>query len=280
MDSPRSGLQTQSRLNLLKVSVSLVALVGAAQGAEAQTVITTNPAVLNNTVTIDAGAGNEAPGVVVIGEAGGTVLDIFNSGTIQGRGNAPAGASAAGDGIRLERERLDGSLMSPSTALFTGSITNTGTIASEGANGTVGGFRAVNGVSFQGTLTNSGTISGVQNGVYFGNPTPAGGGDHTGGVVENLAGGVISSDSRAFNIDGLGLTVNNAGSILGTANQRNGTVYADGTGDNYTFNNLAGGIIDAGAGNEGSGFGVEIGGAADGANTFTLVNAGTIQGRG
>jgi len=52
--------------------------------------------------------------------------------------------------------------------LFTGKITNSGTVSSEGANGTVGGFRAVNGVSFQGELDNSGTISGTQNGVYFG----------------------------------------------------------------------------------------------------------------
>ncbi len=133
----------------------------------------------------------------------------------------------------------------------------------------------MNGVSFQGTFDNSGTISGVQNGVYFGNPVEAGGGDHTGGVFNNT--GLVSSDSRALNIDGIGLTVDNSGTFLGTGNQRNGTVYADSTAQDYTFNNLEGGLIDAGEGNEGSGFGAEIG--AEG-NTFTLFNEGTITGRG
>ena len=81
----------------------------------------------------------------------------------------------------------------------------------------------MNGVNFQGSLTNAGTISGVQNGVYFGT------GDHTGGLFVNEEGGVVSSGSRALNIDGEGLSVENAGSILGTGEQRNGTVYADGT---------------------------------------------------
>jgi len=168
---------------------------------------------------IDAGAGNEGAGFSVELSEAGNDFDIDNDGTIQGRGNAGAGAATAGDGIRLERQRVAGALDGTTTGLFTGTITNSGTIDSEGANGTVGGFRAVNGVSFQGTLTNEagGTISGTQNGVYFGNPTPAGGGDHTGGVVENA--GTISSDSRALNIDGTGLVVNNTGRIVGTGNQ-------------------------------------------------------------
>ncbi|MBB6428562.1 beta strand repeat-containing protein [Algisphaera agarilytica] len=228
--------------------------------------------------TIDAGQHNDGAGISLELAAGGTDASITNAGTIAGRGNASAGAATAGDGIRLERTRAGGALDGTTTGLFTGSITNTGEITSEGANGTVGGFRAVNGVSFQGQLDNSGTITGTQNGVYFGNPTPAGGGDHTDGVVNNT--GTISSDSRAFNLDGIGLTVNNAGEIIGTGNQRNGTFYVDGTADDYTVNNLTGGTIDAGEGNEGSGFGAEIGGAVDGANTFGLTNAGTIQGRG
>ncbi|MEM9311584.1 MAG: autotransporter domain-containing protein, partial [Pseudomonadota bacterium] len=236
---------------------------------------------LNNTATgvIDAGMGNEGAAFSVelaSAASGGNAFDITNAGTIQGRGNASAGAATAGDGLRFERTRNMGALDATSDGLFVGNITNSGTIASEAANGTAGGIRFVNGVSFQGVLDNSGTISGVQNGLYFGNPTPAGGGDFTGAVVNNS--GVISSDSRALNIDGIGLTVNNTGQILGTGNQRNGTVYADGTADAFTFTNA--GTIDAGVGNQGSGFGAEIGGAADGANTFTLTNTGTIQGRG
>ena len=83
-----------------------------------------------------------------------------------------------------------------------------------------------------------------------------------------------------MNIDGTGLEINNSGNIVGTGNQRNGTAYADGTADDFTFNNLAGGVVDAGAGNTGSGFGAEVGGATDGANTFSLTNDGTIAGRG
>ena len=88
-------------------------------------------------------------------------------------------------------------------------------------------------------------IEGAQNGLYFGNA------DHTGGVANNT--GDITSDSRALNIDGTGLEVNNSGNILGTGNQRNGTVYADGTADDFSFNNQSGGVVDAGAGNTGSG---------------------------
>ena len=227
---------------------------------------------------IDAGMGNEGAGFSVELESaanGGSAFTIDNAGTIQGRGNASAGAATAGDGLRFERTRNMGALDGTSDGLFVGNITNSGTIASEAANGTAGGIRFVNGVSFQGVLENSGTISGVQNGLYFGNPTPAGGGDFSQAIVNNS--GVISSGSRALNIDGIGLTVNNlaTGQIIGTGNQRNGTVYADSTAQDFTFNNA--GIVDAGEGNQGSGFGAEI--AADG-NTFTLTNTGTIQGRG
>ena len=124
----------------------------------------------------------------------------------------------------------------------------------DGANGTVAGFRAVNGVDFQGELNNEGTISGIQNGVYFGNATPAGGGDHTGGVFNNV--GLVTSDSRALNIDGTGLTVNNSGAIIASGTQRNGTVYADSTAQDFTLNNT--GLIDAGIGLEGAGFSAEL----------------------
>ena len=230
---------------------------------------------LNNSGSVDAGEGNEGAAFSVELSESGNDFSINNSGTLAGRGNAGAGVATAGDGIRLERTRVDGALDGTTTGLFTGDITNSGTISSEGANGTVGGFRAVNGTSFQGTLTNEadGEISGEQNGVYFGNATPAGGGDHTGGVVQNE--GTISSGSRALNIDGTGLEVNNTGSILGTGNQRNGTVYADSTAQGFTLNNR--GSIDAGEGNEGAGFSVELSTAG---NDFTINNSGELRGRG
>ncbi len=228
---------------------------------------------VNNLVTgtIDAGEGNEGSGFGV--EIGGTAdgassFTLDNAGTIQGRGNAAAGSNAAGDGIRVGNVGNIG--------VTDAVINNSGIIDSEGANGTVAGVRFVNGVSFQGEFNNSGQISGVQNGVYFGNPVAGEGADHTGGVFNNLETGVILSDSRAFNIDGIGLEVNNAGEIVGTDSQRNGTVYADGTAQDFTFNNQETGIVDAGEGNEGSGFGTEIAGE----NAFTLNNDGLIQGRG
>ncbi|UTW60318.1 autotransporter domain-containing protein [Kordiimonas sp. SCSIO 12603] len=230
---------------------------------------------LNNSGTIDAGAGNEGAGFSAQLSADGNDFTITNSGTIQGRGQASAGAATAGDGIRFERTRVDGALDGSTTGLFTGTITNSGLINSEATAGTTAGIRFVNGVSFQGTLTNEagGVISGVNNGLYFGNPVPAGGADHTGGVVNNA--GTISSDSRALNIDGTGLVVNNSGSILGTGDQRNGTVYFDGTANNITLNNT--GTIDAGAGNNGSGVSIQ---ALAGTRTHTITNSGTIQGRG
>ena len=87
--------------------------------------------------------------------------------------------------------------------------------------------------------------------------------------------GVISSGSRALNIDGTGLVVNNTGEIVGTGDQRNGTVYADSTAQDFTLNND--GLIDAGQGNLGAGFSTEL---SDKGNDFDINNTGTIQGRG
>ena len=90
---------------------------------------------------------------------------------------------------------------------------------------------------------------------------------------------MISSDSRAFNIDGEGLTVNNAGSILGTGSQRNGTVYVDATANNFTFNNLSGGVVDGGEGNESSAVSIQVG-DSNGVQTASINNEGTLQARG
>ena len=113
-------------------------------------------------------------------------------------------------------------------------------------------------------VINAGTIAGGFNGINFVNSTN--------GVVTNLAGGVISSDSRAIDL-GANTVVNNAGTILGTGDQRNGTVYADAGVNNYTVNNA--GTIDAGAGNQGAGVALEI----DTLTSGSLSNSGTIQGR-
>ncbi len=215
--------------------------------------------------TIDAGAGNQGSGFgAEIGGAtdGANTFELENSGTIQGRGNASAATGLAGDGVRI------GNVGNQGTTDAT--ITNSGDILSEGANGTVAGLRVVNGVNFQGTLTNSGTIAGVQNGVYFGT------GDHAGGSFVNS--GTVSSGSRALNIDGDGLDVINSGTILGTGDQRNGTVYADGTADNYTFTNS--GTVDAGVGNNGSAVSLQTGDIAGDVVSAAIVNSGLFQGRG
>lgn len=226
---------------------------------------TTDDFAVNNlsTGTIDAGEGNEGSGfgAEIAGE---NAFSLNNDGLIQGRGNAAAGTNAAGDGIRI------GNVGNAGT--FTGSITNAGTVLSEGANGTVGAFRAVNNVNFQGQLVNEkgGVFAGVQNGVYFGT------GDHTGSSFVNR--GTVTSDSRAVNIDGEGLEVVNEGEILGTGNQRNGTVYADGTADNYTFNNT--GLVDAGLGNNGSAVSLQTGDVEGDIVSAAVLNEGSLQGRG
>ena len=111
---------------------------------------------INNRGLIDAGEGNEGAGISTELVAEGTTFDVNNEGLIQGRGDAAAGLATAGDGIRLERTRVDGALDGTTTGLFDGVINNSGLIDSEGANGTVAGFRAVNGVDFQGQLNNEG----------------------------------------------------------------------------------------------------------------------------
>ena len=221
---------------------------------------------------IDAGTGNEGAGISLsLDEDGAGHVLIDNDGRVAGRGDASAGSATAGDGIRLESIREGGALVG-NEALFEGVIKNSGQVTSEGANGTVGAFRSVNGVDFQGTLVNQrgGLFDGVQNGVYFGT------GDHSGGLFFNR--GIVTSDSRAVNIDGEDLSVVNSGLILGTGDQRNGTVYADDTAEDYSIVNTRRGTIDAGAGNEGAGISLSL--DADGANDVLVHNAGRVAGRG
>ena len=219
-----------------------------------------------NAGLIDAGDGNQGAGISL--ELDETVdADIVNAGVVQGRGNAGAATPLAGDGIRLA-SGVEG----PSA--FTGDIVNSGLIDSEGANGTVAGIRVANGVGFEGTLTNTrrGVVSGTQNGVYFGNA------DHNGGEFVNR--GRVTSDSRAVNLDGDDLSFVNTGKVLGTGDQRNGTTYIDGTGDDISVENR--GLIDAGRGNLGDGISVQVGSAAEDAvnEDISIENSGVIQGRG
>jgi len=222
---------------------------------------------------IDAGEGNEGAGVSLSLEDDGSngIINLINQGTIAGRGQAAASDATAGDGIRLEGNRsADG--IPPGT--FEGRIVNTGNITSESEIGATSGIRAVDDLSVQGTILNArgGEISGTHNGVYFGE------GDHNGGSFLNA--GAVTSDSRGLNIDGDGLTVVNAGSILGTGDQRNGTVYGDGSAENFRVFNTRSGVIDAGEGNNGSGLAHEIGNELDDRVDGTLFNDGSIQGRG
>ncbi|NOD88286.1 MULTISPECIES: S-layer family protein [unclassified Ruegeria] len=227
---------------------------------------------INNLATgaIDAGEHNNGAGISLsLAEDGNGDIEIENAGVIAGRGNAGAALGTAGDGIRLEGVRQDSGF---APASFTGTITNSGSVTSEGGNGTVGAFRAVNNVNFQGRLINeeTGVFAGGQNGVYFGT------GDHSGGSFVNR--GLVTSDSRALNIDGVGLEVLNEGQIIGTGNQRNGTVYADGTADNYAFTNT--GLVDAGEGNNGSAVSLQTGDVSGDVVSAVVVNEGTLQGRG
>ncbi len=221
---------------------------------------------------IDAGEGNDGAGISLSLEADGSngEINVINQGTVAGRGQADASAATAGDGIRLEGNRsADG--VPP--GIFEGNVVNRGSVTSESGVGATSGFRAVDGLGVQGNIINGrgGEISGTNNGVYFGD------GDHSGGRFVNA--GTVSSDSRAVNIDGDGLQVVNAGAIVGTGDQRNGTVYSDNTASNFDIVNTGSGVIDAGEGNDGAGISLSL--EADGSNgEINVVNRGSISGRG
>ncbi|UTW46542.1 CHRD domain-containing protein [bacterium SCSIO 12696] len=222
---------------------------------------TANNYTIINRGLVDAGEGNDGAAIALqLGAEGETDATITNSGTLQGRGQGAADQGVAGDGLRLF---TDGST-------FVGELVNIGTIDSESTQGPTAGVRLANGVSFQGEIENLGVISGANNGLYFGT------GDHSGGVATNAVSGIISSDSRAVNIDGDGLTFINEGRVLGTGDQRNGTIYSDSTANNYTIDNS--GLVDAGEGNNGAAIALQLG--AEGETDATIINSGTLQGRG
>lgn len=224
---------------------------------------------------IDAGDGNLGDAVSVqVGAAGDFInedINIVNNGLFQGRGDGPdvfanGGRVAANgsSGLRF----FNGSGQPEATV--TGSVTNRGTITTEVNVGFLGGLVVEDGVAFDGQITNSGLISGPRNGLYIGNA------DHDLQIVNS---GQIESGSRVVNLDGDNVTFTNQGSVIGTDNQRNGTIYLDGTADNTTVNNQ--GLVDAGEGNLGDAISVQAGATGDAVNEdINIVNTGLLQGRG
>jgi len=232
---------------------------------------------------IDAGIGNIGDGISVqVGSSSedsvNENINITNRGFIFGRGQADF------DGGRLTANGSSGLRFfngsGEAEATVTGSIRNSGLISTEVNVGFLGGLIVEDGVSYQGTITNErgGRITGPRNGLYVGNANH----DLT---INNR--GLITSGSRALNLDGDNITVNNSGQILGTDSQRNGTIYVDGTGDNITINNQRGGRINPRIGSSGSGISVQVGaanglgeGSDDLETSVNINNQGSIKGRG
>ena len=225
---------------------------------------------------IDAGEGNLGDGISIqVGAADEDAvsedINVTNAGFIAGRGQ-PLFA----DGARVAANGSSGlrfvSGASDSEAVVTGTVTNSGIITSEAAVGFLGGVVVEDGVAFAGVINNSGLIEGVQNGLYLGNA------EHE-LLIENT--GSIVSDSRAVNLDGDNILLVNSGDIVGTGDQRNGTIYLDGTADNISIVNEETGVVDAGGGNSGSGVSVQVGADGDAqSDNIGIINDGLIQGRG
>jgi len=241
---------------------------------------------LNNSSsgTIDAGENNIGDGISVqVGATGDLInesINITNRGTIAGRGQAEF---APGEG-RLTANGSSGVRFfngsEAAEATVTGSLINTGSITSEVNVGFLGGLVVEDGVSYQGQIRNSGEISGPRNGLYIGNA------EHDLEIINEVS-GTIESGSRVVNLDGDNVSFENQGTVIGTGDQRNGTLYVDGTGDEIAIANRQNAIIDAGEGNSGSGVSIQVGtagGLSDGGDdletSVDIFNDGTIQGRG
>ena len=221
--------------------------------------------------TIDAGEGNQGAGIALqTGDVDGESVraSVINAGEIDGRGQAASTTGLAGDGIRVFSGTTGGA-----DETFNGDILNTGRISSESTQGTTAGIRIADGVGFDGRIVNSrsGLIEGENNGLYFGNA------EHDALAVND---GTISSGSRAVNIDGTGVDLVNRGDILGTGDQRNGTIYSDATADDYSILNDARGDIDAGKGNQGAGIALQTGEVDGDTVQASVTNRGEIDGRG
>ncbi len=209
---------------------------------------------------VDAGHGNDGDAVSL--QVGGDVdLSVSNAGVFQGRGEPEAGGQASG--LRI----LPGTEPNPG---FNGAILNKGLIASEATTGVGAGVLIQDGIDADGQLINEGTIAGPFNGIYLGD------GDYTDFVVFNGPGGLVTSASRAVNIDGDGLTLVNAGEISHTGDARNGVIYADDTADGYAITNTATGVVDAGDGHNGDAISLQLGDEVE----AEVTNHGLVQARG
>ncbi|MGF1524845.1 MAG: calcium-binding protein [Leptolyngbyaceae cyanobacterium] len=261
--------------------------------------ITTTAAPRNGTIYGDVTARNifiENYGVVDVGEGNngdaislelGAEVDglVYNSGLIQGRGEALGNNQAAA--VRLYWVPSAGS----PTSTFNGDILNEGKLAAESGpavviesntilNGNIVneglienlnpdngvGIRVEDGGTVTGTLVNRGRIVGDRTAIDIANG---------GTAIANIHNfGLISSDSRAVNLGGDTTTLINHGRILSTDDPRNGTVYGDVTARNIFIENN--GLIDVGRGNNGDAIALELGAEVNG----SIVNTGRVRGRG
>lgn len=257
--------------------------------------VTAQNIVINNGANgvIDVGAGLNGDAVSL--ELGALVTgSITNRGLIQGRGlpdGPPNNNTNQASALRFYWVGASGS----PTSTFRGNVSNFGTLAAENgaavivesntildgniinrgliesanpANGI--GISFENGSHLTGAIINSGTINGGRDGVNFGN------GGQVSGTLRNLAGGLITSASRAVNIGGDGNQIINAGLITTTADPRNGTIYADQSANNFRIVNQKTGVIDVGEGLNGDAISLQLGSNVNG----SIENRGTILGRG
>ena len=187
--------------------------------------------------------------------------------------NIPAGQTVS-DGVELtepfESLLLKGTIdtNSEEPGVLTQGLLNSIEVAPNGEIFSQGTAIQIEGVAT--VIGNFGNIFGGFNGINIAN------GDTASALIFNYDTGVISSDSRAVNIGGVGGRLVNFGKILSTANPRNGTVYGDVTAQNVFIDNLDNGVIDVGAGNDGDAISLELGADVNGG----IYNEGLIQGRG
>ena len=207
---------------------------------------------------IDVGEGNDGDAISL--QLGANVTgSVVNQGTVIGRG-VPVGNNQA-TAIRL-RQGTD--IGGADVSVFNGDIINEGTLISE----TDSGILIESGVELNGTIVNNGTIDGAFNGVSFAN------GGTSSGTLQNF--GTITSASRAVNIGGQDITLQNFGEILTSASPRDGVVYTDQSALSYSIVNESSGLIDVGEGNDGDAISLQLGADVTG----SVINRGTVIGRG